>query len=578
MRLMSRILLMLALAPVAAAAQLDAHLERERIAAEETVTLVLIASGDLEGEPELAPLNRDFDVVDRSHTSRLRFRDGRSMRSQEWRLELAPRRTGRLTVPPLQLGGVASAPLTLEVSDAPGAVDGDEDKGPVFVEVSAKPRNPYVKSQVAYRVRLFTRSQLQDWELTDPQTDAGIVRRLGADRELSESIGGQAYRVIERQYAIFPLRTGLIEVAAPQLTAAIPDTRAQAGEDGFGEDPFAPIEGGADAADGAGEPSGITRQLRTRGEALTLEVRLPPVGSKEPWLPAESVGLADGWEPSTEAVSAGQPLLRTLTLTAVGTLSAQLPEFELANPPGIELEAGPSQTRDLLDGRRPVAVKELTVSYVPIEPGLVRLPEIRLSWWDTGSDQPRTAVIGPRTLRVGLAATTDLGRAPPAEETPGGKAQPSGTGARLAERLRGWLRQDDLWPPLAAALGLGWAMTTLLWWRERRRSATHRRSRRQQGRRAQERATARARRAVKAACGEDNARGARDALLAWGALSWPAAPPRGLLAMAARVESPEAAAALTRLDRTLYGEEPPPWDGRAAWTALQSALHSARRA
>jgi len=573
MGLALRFMVLLTLGAAAAAAELDAYLEHARITQEDTVNLSLVASGDVEGPPELAPLERDFAIVDRSHTSRMRFRDGRSMRSQEWRIELAPRRTGQLTVPSLQLGGLASAPLALEVIDAASAAAAD--KGPVFIEVSATPRKPYVKGQVAYRVRLFARAPMRDWQLTPPQTDGGVVHQIGADRELDETIDGQAYQVIERRYAIFPHRSGLIEILPPQLTATIPGTPAQADEDGFDEDPFAPLDPSVDG----GEAAGTTRQLRVRGEAVTLDVHSPPSDAADPWLPAVSVALTDDWPSSGRVGRVGEPIRRALTLTAVASLGAQLPELELATPPGTELDVSPPRTRDLLDGEHPVAIKEVTASYVPTEAGLVRLPEIRLSWWDTQSDQPRTARLPPRTLRVGLGGAASDGLDPAAltDEAAGGTTRTWGRGRQLADGLRSGFHQAGIWPALAAALALGWALTTLLWWRERRRSATHRPFGATPGRQAQQRATAKARRAIKLACSDGSARETRDALLAWGTQAWPADPPRGLLALAARLDSLEARALLAGLDRALYAERPVAWDGKAAWTVLHPALDDAGR-
>ena len=50
----------------AAAQEPVAELDRSRIAEGETTTLTLSVPGDQDGEPDIAPLEQEFDILDRS--------------------------------------------------------------------------------------------------------------------------------------------------------------------------------------------------------------------------------------------------------------------------------------------------------------------------------------------------------------------------------------------------------------------------------------------------------------------------------------------------------------------------------
>ena len=132
--------LLLALA-VPGAQALEAALERNPIRANETVRLFVSTEGRAGPDrPDLGPLARDFEVLGVSTNTQVRFENGRQSATTRWVVELAPRRTGTLTVPALALGGARSRPLTLEVlparSGAPGAAE-------LFLESEIAPEDPY---------------------------------------------------------------------------------------------------------------------------------------------------------------------------------------------------------------------------------------------------------------------------------------------------------------------------------------------------------------------------------------------------------------------------------------------------
>ena len=78
---------------------------------------------------------------------------------------LAPKRTGKLTIPALHLGAGTSAPLTLEVMPGAQAAKIGEAR-PVLLEVEAQPQQPYVQGQVIYSVRVLSRVPLREASLS----------------------------------------------------------------------------------------------------------------------------------------------------------------------------------------------------------------------------------------------------------------------------------------------------------------------------------------------------------------------------------------------------------------------------
>jgi len=590
-RRVASMLALLALVPgLVTAAGLSASLDRTRVAEGETVVLTLAAPGDATGMPDPAPLEKDFDLLSQSQGSRTSIVNGRSSSTREWQWVLAPKHTGKLQIPALTMGASTSAPLALEVVPATQAASLGEAR-PVLLEVEAEPRQPYVQGQVIYSVKLLARVPLYQASLSEPEAGDAIVERLGEDKQYSTYRNGQQYQVTERRYALFPQHSGKLEIAPPVLSAQLPDQGRRRGslrERFFGGDPFADMNRffGSDPfadLDGIFEQ---TRPLQLRGRPIDLEVQSQPAGAASPWLPAESLRLDESWSPDPPVLRVGEPVTRTLAITAQGLSAAQLPDLQPRAPDGIKVYPDQAQSETRADGDTLVAQKVLKSALVPSQAGELTLPEVRLSWWDTRTGKAAVARLPARTVQV-LPAAAGTSVSPPAvaqqapRPEPLAEAGPSAPAAGQADVGKGLSGIDRLptreagppagyWPWIAGGLALAWLGSTLLWLRARaaRPGAIAAPTQSVQPRPEPVKSLD----ALKKACTAGDPRAARQALLAWASACWPENPPGGLETLARRLDG-DAAQVLRELDRFLYASEGPPWDGASAWPRLAPALN-----
>jgi len=587
--------LLLARSGTALSAGLEASIDRTRIVEGESVMLTVTAPGDSWGIPELGALAQEFEVESQGQSTNMTIVNGQASSTREWRFLLAPKRSGRLTVPALKIGGMESEPIQLEVLPTSEATRLGETL-PVMVEAEVDKATPYVQGQVVYTARVLLRVQVQQATLEDPKADGVIIERLGEDRSYETHRDGHRYKVIERRYALFPQHSGPIEIAPPALSGAIAEPRQ--GRSGAGGAPFggsAPSAFerffGRDPFDDMGSLLQRTRPIQVRGPAVGLDVRPQPDGAPSPWLPAESLQLADAWMPDLSELRVGEPITRTIAITAQGLSAAQLPDLEPEAPDGVKRYPDKPRSETRTEGDDLIAVKEIKQALVPSVEGELTLPEIRLAWWDTQADRERLAVLPARVVQVlpAQAGTTASSASPPrvgiVPDASNGDVLPLTTlippseertvdGNTAEGLLGGFPFPAGYWPWLSAAFGLTWLVTFLLWLYERRRHGRELATQAEQRAKAPAPSLSVARSQIRRAIESNDPRVTREALLAWAVACWSGDPPRRLESLAARFNGP-AAEALRELDRHLYASGTDGWDGRAAWDVLKPAIAKA---
>ncbi len=414
------------------------------------------------------------------------------------------------------------------------------------------------------------------------------MRRLGKDREYTAERDGRRYRVIERQYGIFPQISGELELQAPVLDARVPDKTSQRRspfQDFFGRDPFdGPFFGGSRL----GDVFTSTRQVRVRGEALVLQVRpRPSQATGRHWLPAQGVTLSESWQPQQLELRVGDPITRSITLRADGVTGEQLPELELGQVDGFKVypDRAKATTQDLQQTVQ--GEMSRSTAFVPVRPGQFTLPSVRLYWWDTRTDQERVAELPPRSVEVLPALAGQAGQPQLPSAIPGSMQEmkpplpaasqqilplPGGIGNGAGDKPPVYA---GVWPWLSLLFALLWLATLGIWWRGRSHSAAQSQAMTNQERLIGKN-SAQTKASFQAACRANDPSLARRSLLQWAAVHRPESPPRGLDELAQRLTDPRAKQLLSELDRTLYCGEPQTWDGKALSRILSNLPQQGR--
>ncbi|MCG7199213.1 BatD family protein [Marinobacter pelagius] len=380
--------------------------------------------------PDIEKVEPDFEILARNQQYSIRTVNSQMIGEITWTYQLAPTRTGKLTIPELTFRDTTSEPVTIEVLSGTAPDQGPQVRDS-FVELSADKAEVYVQEQLTLTVRLFFTGNLIRGELSEPQHPDAIIESLGKQQEYTRYRDGVRYRVVERRYAVFPQKTGELD---------LPPIR---------------FEGQARTQEGK------LRFLRDSEEFFAVPVKEVPAGyTGDTWLPASDLSLEESGLPPSLEVDMGENLTRRITLKALDLPSEALPPLPGNTPEGIR--AYPDQpersTRVTPDGL--TSSLEQTVALVPVQAGEMTLPEIRVTWWDTDTDRQQVAVIPARTLSV---RNTGAASEPPSTEPPE-NATSTNAGASGPLTDKAPETTGSVWPWVSLGLAIAWGLTLAGWW------------------------------------------------------------------------------------------------------------------
>ncbi len=509
-------------------ANLQVESQRRSMTAGETLGVVVSSDSGLDlNQLDLSPLEADFQILSRSSSTSISLVNGVRSQQNTLNLELAPKRSGELQIPALNLDGHSSQALTITVNAAPTVNPGLDPSRDFILEVDVDTTSPYVQQQVRLTVKLMFAVSLSDGNLSDPQSNAALIERLGEDASYRTQIQGRTYQVVERQYALTPQSSGPLRIDPVTLNG-----RRASGRGFFNR----------------GQPVSVASRV------IDLQVRPRPTSyGDDPWLPARSLALND--QLSADSARVGEPLTRTLTLAAVGLPQSLLPA--LGMQPSEQYQVYPDQPARSGSSRDGWLISQLEqkIAIVPSQPGTITLPALQVVWWDVGTDQLRTASVAERVIEVlpalvGGVATNTIA-------TPGEDPALRPLSGPISVQT---VSRPGYWPWISALFASLWLITAALYWRSQRSAGVAKRQPTQSPQ------LAPALKALKQACRDNQPADAEQAVVD---LYLARGGPRCGSAMILAQQLPPGAArqALIELDQVRFARDGKGWNGASLLSA-----------
>lgn len=252
-----------------------------------------------------------------------------------------------------------------------------QEPGPI-VRARVEPAGPVMVGEPA---RIVVDVLTPTWFLSPPRfptldVPGALVVFEERGLNLNESIEGTSYSGLQRDYLVYPMREGRLEVPSFDVTVVY-------------------------AIDA--KPSKPT-PLATK--PLSLEAAVPAAArGLGTFVSATKLRLRQTLDRPPKGLAVGGSLRRTVTIDAEGAFGMMLPPLPPAEIAGLSAYPDPPQVEDHAGerGEARVARRVDSVAYRLEHEGTYELPAIEVAWWDVGAKQMRKARLSAVAFSVAPA-------------------------------------------------------------------------------------------------------------------------------------------------------------------------------
>ena len=533
-----------------------ATVDRTTIALDETLNLTIGKdSGSFFSGPDLSPVENDFKVVGQNQSSSTQIINGNVTSSMKWNIVLAPKRAGALQIPAIAVGKEKTSPVTVTVvkqtEPKTTAVDAS-----IFIETDIDARSVYVQSQLIFTLRIYVVSGIQVQDPGAPRLQDAVVEKLD-DTAFDKRIDNRLYRVFELRYAIFPQKSGILEIPQMVVKAAMPGQQRYRGFlDRFGS-------------------QGKTVQLRSDSEKVTVKEKPASFPQSATWLPTDSLSIFDEWSRNPASLKVGESTTITIGMAGQGLLGTQLPPIALSEIDGIKLYQGKAEVRNHATGDGITGIRQESIALIPTRPGTLQLPEMRIPWWNKKNSKVEYAVIPARELVI----TGEEEKSAQALTTPSAPTTPPAAAPQGAPSHETTPSKSPVpWIVACAALAIAWLATFFMLLRTRRQLTLATSGAVLREKEALVRKESEAFKILRNSCQNNDPLAARNALMNWAKTAWPKEKVHSLVDLERLVPDMELAPVFIEIDRHLYGrdEKNGPWQGSRLLEAIKKIRKKCR--
>lgn len=365
-----------------ALSSVTASIDTNPVMSNESIVLTVTADDSVERDAlDTSPLLTDFIIARSEVSSQTSMVNFKTSRTTRWQIVLIPRQRGNLIIPALTIDGHQSQAINVQVIEQ--GSNGSTQQQDIFISAELSSNDVYVQQLVTLTIKLHVGVQLQRGSLTEPSLAGATIEQIGKDQESDGIVNGKRYRIIERTYAITPEQSGEFTLITPMFSGDVMvQSRRNSGFLSFGE----------------------TKPVNVLGDKLALNVRPIPtsysVDATSSWLPSELLTLHQEWQPEPNEFKVGEPITRTITLTAAGLGKAQLPQIVMDAPAGLKIYPDQAELHSNLTKERLISQKRQNFALVASHAGEYTLPKITIAWWNTVTNKYQQAILPEQTITI----------------------------------------------------------------------------------------------------------------------------------------------------------------------------------
>ena len=490
------------------AANITAKLDVSQVLVSDTFHLTYAASGSVDGEPDFSPIETDFELLSTQQSSNMSMINGNITRSKTWTLTLIAKAKGIFTIPAISFGADQAPKVNVVVKAIPVSNTATPTQD-FILEMESSQQSGFIQQQFVITVRLLVGKNINNYKFSDLTTSNPdtIILPLGKDQQYKTYRGKKQYIIVEKKFALFPQKVEILKINP--FVAAIGISNQS---NGRFYDPF----------------NTRTTTKRLHSKTINLNIKdIPAQYTSNNWLPSSSVRLIEEWPKNKEYI-AGEPITRTITLSANGLTSAQLPEILQQSIDGLKQYPDKPESHEQQKTDGLIATRKQKLALIPTQAGSYTLPAIKLPWWNTKTNKIETARLPQRTFTVLPALSSTNIPITSMKQPIDTSVKANASASPLIEKAQ-TNSEDSLWFWLSLLLLILWLATLTLWLRSKSKAPQQH----------DDNATpslSLCLKKLKTACEKNNAQDTKKALLEWAKIIYPETQPNNLTHIAKDVD------------------------------------------
>ena len=369
------------------------------------IFILTIAVNDNDDDYQLdtRALEHEFTVFRPAQSQSTEYINGKFSQRTQWQVRMQAKKSGTFTIPALNIGDLTTIPIEIKVIEPSQVKATNNDKQrKVFIENSIDKSDVYIGQSVIFTTKLFLAQRSNSLDLADPHLEGADTSVYGEDKNTQTVRNGIRYNTITRQYKLTPTQAGQFEIDSPLLTGTLRKV----------------------VAVNEWQNKAIADPINVRGERLNINVKAVPEDYQGEWLVSDDLRLIEENDLTAQSYKVGDPITRQIVLQIASIDKDKLPNIKLNYPKSLRVYPDQDQLQEGQANGLSYGVRIIKHAIIADKEGTLTLPEIKLNWFNSRTNQAETAILPAQKLTILPAAQQDLNipvaaqaTVPPVEQT-----------------------------------------------------------------------------------------------------------------------------------------------------------------
>ncbi|PKH08001.1 BatD family protein [Moritella sp. Urea-trap-13] len=319
----------------------------------------------------------NFVVGRTSTSSQTSYINGKKSHITTFTTVLMARTVGHYTIPAFSINNATTKPINISVISSSTANERGLNNRNIELKVNVADKAVYVGQQFIYTTTLYIaqNTEMQAGNITEPEVADGTVKQIGKDENSSEIINGRRFQTITRQFAITINTAGVSAITPSRFEGQVSTAKR-------------------------GYRSGPATPVIIQADTLNLNIQAQPNTYKGEWLVSDFVQLDEELQPLQDTYQQGEPITRTITLTAANVNKSALPDLAITWPKKVKIYPDKPQLTSFAQQGNYFAQQVLSFAIIPNQVGELTLPEISVPWFNSKSQKQEWATLPAKTVTI----------------------------------------------------------------------------------------------------------------------------------------------------------------------------------